>query len=134
MITGKQGLYAPWAVLAVLVLGCAPAEPVTRDETEQQLAELQDQLENLRAQNHELQVRDTIQSQQIEELEARNERLTELVNELQFDNKMLRRHVEALAPAPRERDRLKEENEQLREQVEQLRRRLEAATQPESTE
>lgn len=124
MTTGRQGIYLACVVLLSLTPGCTPPEQFEQDSSRREISVLEGQLEDLRGRIRELEDRNTIQAGRIEELEARNEQLTDLVNELQFDKKMLERHVEALSPAPKERDRLQAENDQLREEIEQLRRRL----------
>lgn len=124
MKTGLKGTVPICVALCAIALGCTPPEPVSQDDSERRIAEMEVQTEDLRTQTRELQDRNAIQADRIDELENRNRRLTDLINDLQFENKMLRRHVDALAPAPRERDRLSEENEQLRRELEQLRLRL----------
>jgi chromosome segregation ATPase len=125
-------------LLAALSNGCAVAPNESRDvRAAQDTAELEGQLEDLRLQVQELQDRNAIRAERLKELERRNRRLTDLVRDLQFDKELLEKHVEALAPAPKQRDRLeaecrqlREENEQIRREILRLRERLGLPTQP----
>jgi len=100
-------------------------EPQTAEPKDRRIAELQTQVDVLR--------------QRIEELSARNDRLAQEVRNLRFCNNQLRKQLEVVGDAPRQRDKyqalaaaLEVEVRRLRKQVQELEKLLKSPQEPAS--